>query len=207
MSFLKIYFQNKPFLLANEISEEIKAFDDGYLISEQIDTPHLQNLIEKIAEKEVIGIAVVYPDFEKLKNHFFELFTLQKAGGGLVVNNKNEILMILRRGVWDLPKGKLEKGENMADCALREVMEETGIHNLVVQQLLCITYHTYRENGLYILKESHWYKMQAYANESPVPQLEEQITEIKWVPKSDVRHYLANSFEAIKDVVTNMDSL
>ena len=49
-----------------------------------------------------------------------------QAGGGLVENEKGEILFMFRKGKWDLPKGKLDPGESYESCALREVQEETG---------------------------------------------------------------------------------
>ena len=52
------------------------------------------------------------------------------AAGGLVTNKHNELLMIFRRAKWDLPKGKLDEGESIEACAVREVEEETGIKNI-----------------------------------------------------------------------------
>src|SRR4249919_1544763 len=82
-----------------------------------------------------------------------------KAGGGLVKNEKKEILFMFRRGKWDLPKGKLDPGESIEECAVREVVEETGLKKVELKHFLVTTYHTYTENGKHILKESHWYNM------------------------------------------------
>jgi len=51
--------------------------------------------------------------------------------------------MIFRRGKWDLPKGKLDKGETLEQCAVREVREETGLKKIKLQSPLMTTYHTY----------------------------------------------------------------
>src|SRR5215510_275068 len=95
------------------------------------------------------------------------------AAGGLVVNDRDELLMIFRRGKWDLPKGKLDKGESLKDCAIREVEEETGLKNITLGPPLIITYHTYHEGARFILKESHWYKMSVSGQQNLVPQTEE----------------------------------
>ena len=79
------------------------------------------------------------------------------AAGGLVINENDELLMIFRRGKWDLPKGKLDKGESIADCALREVMEETGLQQVKIEKPLGITYHEYFDKRLRndVIKETY----------------------------------------------------
>ncbi len=109
--------------------------------------------------------------------------------------------MIFRRGKWDLPKGKLDEGESLAECAKREVKEETGLHQVEVGKPLEITYHTYVQFGKHILKESHWYAMKATGTEKLLPQTEEDITEIKWVQKSDLKNYQSNTFPTILQVL------
>jgi len=141
-----------------------------------------------------------------LKSAFFKHFTLIKAAGGLVKNGAGEILLILRRGKWDLPKGKLDKGETLEACALREVSEETGLKNLELGQLIQITFHTYSLFGKHILKETHWYAMTAKGKESLVPQTEEDITEIRWVKKTELKKYLSNTFETIAEILSAENS-
>lgn len=123
------------------------------------------------------------------------------AGGGLVQNEKNEVLLIFRRGKWDLPKGKLDKGESIEDCAIREVQEETGLLNISLEGPLMTTYHTYHEGSRYILKESHWYGMKAMGDEKLIPQTEEDILEIKWVKPRDLKQYYSESFPSVVDVL------
>ena len=67
------------------------------------------------------------------------------AAGGLVLNEKNELLMIFRRNKWDLPKGKLDEGESIEACALREVKEETGLQKLKLEKFIDITFHDYAD--------------------------------------------------------------
>lgn len=130
-----------------------------------------------------------------------------QAGGGLVINEKNEILFIYRRQKWDLPKGKLDTGENIEECAIREVMEETGIKKLTIGNLLVITTHTYEEKGVSVQKETHWFLMNATTLDNPIlsPQLEEDIEKIEWVPFDKIEEYLANSYNTIRLVLSAWD--
>ena len=90
------------------------------------------------------------------------------AGGGVVVNEKNQVLFIYRRKKWDLPKGKLDPGEDIKACAIREVMEETGIRNLTIGKLIIVTTHSYEEKGLNMQKETHWFEMKASTVDNPI---------------------------------------
>src|ERR1700712_23652 len=81
------------------------------------------------------------------------------AAGGLVINEKNEILFMFRRKVWDLPKGKVDPGESNEEAAIREVAEETGLRQIVLHEPLINTHHTYEEKGKMIRKQTHWFRM------------------------------------------------
>jgi 8-oxo-dGTP pyrophosphatase MutT (NUDIX family) len=126
---------------------------------------------------------------------------LIQAGGGLVVNEKDEVLFMFRRGKWDLPKGKLDPGETLEQCALREVEEETGVRELKLIKFLLITQHEYEERGLKLLKESHWYLMKAGSQQTLVPQTEEDISDLRWIGFKDFRMILHNTYPAIRDVL------
>jgi 8-oxo-dGTP pyrophosphatase MutT (NUDIX family) len=127
-------------------------------------------------------------------------YMLIEAAGGLVYNDKNQLLMIFRNGKWDLPKGKLEVGENIEQCAIREVEEECGISGLIIIQQLQETYHTYEINGQKILKRTYWFKMKSLFKGNLAPQNEEGITAVVWVDKKDVAEKLENSFSNIVDL-------
>lgn len=124
-----------------------------------------------------------------------------EAAGGLVFNNNHELLMIYRRGFWDLPKGKVDEGETLDQCAVREVKEETGLQNISLDEFLTTTYHTYQQNGKTILKPSHWFKMLSTFTETLVPQTEEDITEIKWVSKEEAEQLKELMYPTIKFLV------
>ena len=107
-----------------------------------------------------------------------------EAGGGVVfrvLHDEPEILLIHRRGVWDLPKGKLDPGETLVHCAAREVAEETAVGFPMVIKKLLKTTHYYEENSTPIEKQTGWYIM-VTSQEQGEPQSEEQITELCWMP-------------------------
>ena len=124
-----------------------------------------------------------------------------EASGGLVFNKDGDILMIFRNGKWDLPKGKLEIGESVEECAIREVEEECGIYGLDITEKLLETYHTYNLSGKEILKRTYWYKMNTDFNGELIPQIEEGITKVSWVSKDKISDKLTNSYGNILDVL------
>ena len=121
-------------------------------------------------------------------------YKLIEAAGGLVYNDANQLLMIFRNGKWDLPKGKLEVGENIEQCAIREIEEECGVSGLIIIKQLQETYHTYEINGQKILKRTYWFEMKSSFKGNLVPQTKEGITAVFWIDKEDIAEKLANSF-------------
>src|SRR5271155_3074653 len=181
--YLKIYFDEKPLFLCDRMTDQIKAYarhDDAVLIDD-LSHPAVNSMIHEMHQPKVHAGIFVHDNFEVLRKAFWKKFHLVKAAGGFLRNDEGRILMMLRRGKWDLPKGKLDPGETLEQCAVREVGEETGLHEVQLDGPLLVTYHTYDENGKHILKETHWYRMKASSAEPLVPQSEEQITELRWV--------------------------
>ena len=125
------------------------------------------------------------------------------AAGGLVVNPNKEILWIFRRGFWDLPKGKLDPNETIEACAIREVMEETGISHLVLGELILTTTHQYHDTYLdtQVEKTTHWYAMNTDLLQEGIPQTEEDIEAIAWVKKEALSPYLEKTYDTIKEVM------
>ena len=128
---------------------------------------------------------------------------LVEAAGGLVYNDKNQLLMIFRNGKWDLPKGKLEIGEDIESCSIREVEEECGIKGLQITERISDTYHTYELKGEKILKRTYWFKMKTNFEGELTPQKEEGITEVCWVRKENIIEKLKNSYGNIQDLFKN----
>ena len=130
-------------------------------------------------------------------NQFEEQFEFIQAGGGVVWNEHKELLMIERLGKWDLPKGKLDLGEELALCAVREVEEETGLDDISLSGIILSTYHIYQDDDVWVLKQTEWYEMQA-PKQDLVPQAEEGIIQTKWVAKNDINSYLSNTYKNIE---------
>lgn len=172
-----------------------------------------EGLTGSIAIREEFDIEFFEDDFELLKKHeidhliytcdpevgfdfMADFFKLIQAGGGIVWNENNELLMINRLGKWDLPKGKLDPGENLEECAVREVMEETGLSDIVLDQLAKATYHIYKMKDRWILKYTEWYLMRA-PMQKLVPQEEEDISQADWIAKDEIALKLKNSYPNI----------
>ena len=132
---------------------------------------------------------------------FVENFKIIHAAGGIVNNENDDILMIFRYGCWDFPKGKVEEGEDWETAAVREVEEETGLHDIILQNPLPNTYHTYILHDTPILKITHWYAMRA-PEQSLVPQTEEDISQAVWVPREEVAERLSDSYLSLRGLWT-----
>ncbi len=200
---IKVYFNDKPLFLTEEITPEIEPYrhhDDAVLIDE-FSHPGVNSMIHEMRQPKVHAGIFIHTPLEELKKAIWKKFIIIQAAGGLVLNESGQLLMIFRRGKWDLPKGKLDPGETLEECAVREVEEETGLTNVTLEKPLVVTYHTYDESGHHILKESHWYLMHT-PNQPLVPQTEEQITQAEWVEPEQARTYMGNTFPSIVDVLT-----
>lgn len=148
----------------------------------------------------IIELNIYYHNLTRLWDSFKSHFDYLEAAGGLVLNPKNEILFIHRLGKWDLPKGKIEKGETTEIAALREVEEECGIKNLKLGDFLIATYHIYYLNG-FKLKTTYWHKMYSSEKEILVPQIEEGIDLVRWKSKEEIKKVLPSTYENIKIVL------
>jgi 8-oxo-dGTP pyrophosphatase MutT (NUDIX family) len=126
------------------------------------------------------------------------------AAGGLVQNKEGAFLLMYRRGFWDLPKGKLDPGELIPECAVREVQEETGLQTISLGEFICMTTHTYFDTWLQkeVVKQTHWYSMKATAldTEKLIPQTEEDIEKIEWVLMENLPQYLVQTYPTIRSV-------
>jgi 8-oxo-dGTP pyrophosphatase MutT (NUDIX family) len=169
-------------------------------------------------EPSPLKLKAIISDFEKNKKAkklyivtsdpktTFTLFALEYtivfAAGGLVRNEKGELLLIFRNGRWDLPKGKSKKGEKPRQTAIREVMEETGISDLSIIKKLPSTYHTYSEKNKTILKKTYWFEMFSNNAGPFIPQTEEGITEVKWVATAEIEVPLNNTFLSVFNLIS-----
>ncbi len=120
-------------------------------------------------------------------------FKLVYAAGGLINDEKNRYLFIFKKDYWDLPKGKIDKGERIQDAGIRECEEETGVPNLSIQKNLGLTYHIFHENKNYVLKITQWYLMHTVGHHPLVPQREEGIEKAEWMNIQDIQKEVVNN--------------
>lgn len=156
------------------------------------------NLLQKFDNSNILYI--LSDDPEQTFTDFCRPMKCVEAAGGLVENSVGEILMIRRRGWWDLPKGHIEKGETHEQAALREVAEETGLHGVKLLDPLCVTRHFYDTGGNWEMKRTWWFRMRYEGGAPPVPQAEEGITEIKWLKCSGLWRAVNGSYGTIREV-------
>ena len=108
---------------------------------------------------------------------FCSKYKIVNAAGGIVFND-TKLLMIFRNGLWDLPKGKVEPDENLKECAIREVEEETGVKDLTIKGKKIISYHIYTTEFEDILKKTTWYIMNTKYDKKLIPQIDEGIEKV-----------------------------
>jgi 8-oxo-dGTP pyrophosphatase MutT (NUDIX family) len=188
----KVFVNDKPLFLTNEI---VKETDFQMFLLESID---IEQLIVKMFTSKIQKAYLYYPDEKEMLKKLKEKIPVQKAGGGLVYNQNGEVLFIFRNGKWDLPKGGIEKGEEIEYTALREVEEETGVSKLLVNRKLQKTYHIFKRNGKYKLKITHWFEMTTTFEGTPQPQHDEGIEKVAWLNPAQIQQALKNSYENIK---------
>lgn len=155
----------------------------------------LVRLMEVKKLKKLDSITLITEKKEKLLEHLKDQFKIVQAAGGLVLKD-DKILMIYRMGVWDLPKGKLEKKEEVAAGALREVEEECNIQVEILDKLPK-TWHSYAFKGKKILKKTSWFLMKCTDDSLIKPQAEEFIEEVRWMTPQEVTAVLPEAYTSI----------
>jgi 8-oxo-dGTP pyrophosphatase MutT (NUDIX family) len=162
----------------------------------------LRNLVNTYIESDTRDqIYILCSDVKASWKLFTSIFKKKKAAGGLVVNENRQWLLIKRKGLWDLPKGHIEKGEKTRQAALREVEEECGINQLTIDYKINKTYHTYKIKQSLILKPTTWYLMEYKGNKMPTPQTKEGISKAIWVDADELERYCKKAFPSIKSVI------
>ena len=195
----KIYFEKRCILIC---SPDDQILSDPNIIQfspgEDLDIHALVNMVE--VSDSLQRVCIPTDDTESSYKAICAEFLEVNAGGGLVSNRRGDYLFINRNNLWDLPKGHQDPGEDIAVTALREVEEETGIKDLILKDLICITDHCYKRNGIWHLKHTWWYDMLHNDPDDLTPQTEEDITKAAWVAKSSLPPYLLNTYPSIQEV-------
>lgn len=187
----KVFVNDKPIIITSSLKNE-KNYPTYSFSDLNFDT-----ILSKLKTESIEGILLTSQNLKKDWQHFLSNLKVIKAAGGLVINDERSVLFIHRNGIWDLPKGWIEKNESKKTAAIREVEEECGIRKLVNLKKLITTYHIYAYNGLK-LKETHWYLMHSSFKKELTPQTEEGIDKVAFIRKSDINNIYKNTYANIK---------
>ncbi|MBK0378934.1 NUDIX hydrolase [Mucilaginibacter segetis] len=192
----RIYINEKVILITTALPDKPEKY-------QAIDAEHfdLKIIYSWVIKHSASFFYVLCDDAKAYMKSVMKNITLIEAAGGLVQNEAGKYLFIFRNDKWDLPKGKIEKGEKTKVAAVREVEEECGIKVSRLDEKICKTYHTYIYKGRVVLKKTHWFMMQHKGKAKLVPQTEEGITDVQWFAKPQVNYILQNTFPSIIDVL------
>ena len=195
----KIYFEKRCIIICHP--DDSSLSDPNALIFTVGSSCDIRTLVEMVEISDSLHrVFVPTEDIESTYKAICAAFKEVNAGGGLVSNRRGDYLLISRNGLWDLPKGHQDPGEPIEETALREVCEETGIHDLSLGRLICITDHCYRRDGIWHLKHTWWYEMLHTDPTDLTPQMEEDIAKAAWVAKSSLPPFLLNTYPSIAEV-------
>lgn len=199
----KIYYNNKPLILTNDRLAYIQnhPIAKGYLAFSGPFRRNFRLAFEHLGKITALGAIIEDVSKTALLNELHGLYQPIDAAGGVVMNEEGAVLMIFRRGKWDLPKGKCDDGEEIDTCAIREVSEETGLHQLAIEEKICDTYHVYSQGRESLLKKTAWYRMKGTKDEKLVPQLEENILMATWISEKELPSVVLKTYDAIKEVL------
>lgn len=160
---------------------------------------HLPQLLDEIAQitpSKPRSITILVSEQADIRLVLKQYFKLIKAAGG-IVNKGEQILMIYRAYNWDLPKGKIEKGESKLNAAVREVNEECGV-KVIAKAQFCTTWHAFQADQTNILKGTTWYLMDCVDDTHMAPQEEEDIEHVAWIDIDKLAPILENTYTNIK---------
>ena len=183
-----------------EVLTDAKLKDD--VLVTHASEAYIKQCLDAFSKKKVKkldSITFLVKDQQATVKAIKQQFKIIKAAGG-VVKKGDKVLMIYRLGKWDLPKGKLEAKEKPLEGGVREVEEECNVR-VVARQKICHTWHTYSRNKKKILKKTHWFVMDCTDDSAMRGQLEEDITEVRWMTREEVRQALYNSYFSIRYVL------
>ncbi len=197
----KIYINETPLILAQaDELHRAPSPDERNLVARYAGKPKfLMNYVDLIEKSAKIDSVTIFSDdLQTLFADYQSKYKIIEAAGGLVFNDAAQSLFIFRRGSWDLPKGKVDEGESLEHAAVREVQEETGLQQIILQEKLVETYHTYRsESKKRVLKRTHWYKMRT-SDTQLIPQTEEDIEKAVWITLED---FYEGGYQAYKNIL------
>ena len=197
----KVFNQSKAIIITKNMKSE--NFSEPHFWIDADDDTDLKFHYQRLIVDPNVDTLIFNTKNSKteLFTRFASLFKNVAAAGGLIYDEYDRLLMIYRYHRWDLPKGRIEKGENARLAAIRESEEETGIRNIQVEDKLPCTYHMFNHFNDTILKTTFWYKMSALADQDLKPQLEEHIEKVCWMDKKQLNEALRNTYPSILELL------
>jgi 8-oxo-dGTP pyrophosphatase MutT (NUDIX family) len=196
----KVFFNDRLICLHDDIArvsemqnDYVGAFGNDKDLKAQLDT-YFGSGSEK-------NLYLFHDNLDELYNNFRSYFKFIPAAGGIVRNEKQESLFIFRRGRWDLPKGKADKGEKPEQTAIREVEEECNIRGVTITRFIASSHHIYYLEEDIVLKKTNWFEMEYTGKQAPRPCKKEGITDYQWLPDDKIEAIADNTFPAILEVV------
>jgi ADP-ribose pyrophosphatase YjhB (NUDIX family) len=198
----KIFINEHPLVITNNENDFFGSRNYRIVDDNDKSIRTAVEMLESIDKKmNNFGLMVMTENAEETFKNFSKRFSKVISAGGIVYNKAGELLLIYRQGKWDLPKGKKDQGESIEDAAIREVQEECGIKKLSIQNYCTSSYHTYFMDGKRVLKTTFWYNMLSDGQETLKPQLEENITQVKWFETAKIDLANLDTYNSIRSVL------
>ena len=195
----KVFFNQKPIVLTTSLILPSKDSPFFY-----VKFTHKKFIVRVLKSKKIKMLYLYHSKEEKLWYYFLGMFKLIEASGGLVKNIKtNHFLFIFRNKKWDLPKGRINKNEEVKNAAIREVEEETGVQNLSIIKPLNTTYHIFKKNRKYRLKKTFWYLMHTDYSNKLTPEIKEGIDKAVWIEKNAIVTLKSTMYQNINLVISD----
>tara|TARA_B100000927_G_scaffold286742_1_gene278671 strand:+ start:475 stop:1080 length:606 start_codon:yes stop_codon:yes gene_type:complete len=195
----KVFFNQKLILLTTDIMSPKEDSPFFY-----VKFTNKKFVVQMLKSKKVKMLYLYHSKEDKLWYYFLNMFKLIEAAGGLVRNLKtNHFLFIFRNKKWDLPKGRINKNEEVQKAAIREVEEETGVENLSITKPLNTTYHIFKRNRKYRLKKTFWYLMETDYNGELTPEIKEGIEKAIWIEKKLIVSLKSEMYQNINLIISN----
>ncbi len=188
----KVFVNQKEIILTSTFPK-----GNGVKVLPLTSTP-FKKILRIVRTTRIKRLYLVHDNPKKLLSGFKKKLPVTIAAGGVVQHENGKLLFIYRKKRWDLPKGKVDKSESLQDAAKREVKEETGVKKIKVGKLAGITYHIFKRNNLYQLKETHWFFMKSSYEGTLVPEVMEEITKASWKNKDKTAKAIKKTYPNIK---------
>lgn len=195
-----IHYHNKKIILGDS---PVENSDNQLIIDTSTLTDHelkkqVQNFMSATEGKDLY---LYCKNSDNVLKKIITDFYFIEAAGGLIQKN-DQYLFIKRLGKWDLPKGKLDKGEGKREAAIRECEEECDVHELEIVKPLHNTYHIYEYKTGYAFKVTYWYHMNTAYSKPLKPQTEENIEEVKWFNLNEIQSIVyKNTYATIEGLL------